>query len=312
MRFRTCRFWICFILILALSGCAEDPAETSCAHDLGRLIPAQSGSFFAEGTVAHYRCSLCDGLFDAMHNPVDTVATPKRSTELILTVNGAPVTLKLTSQEARLIRWETEPMDLAVGDTVSLTDPAGEQLPFTAADAQRIADGTFRSPGLQAVLTLTATPDTLVLSVTDGKYPGTVVQINDEEYPMTQADGSFTFGYAQLSAGDRVGIADNLTGDFYGYDHRSADSLPNSSVMPMAATAWRCAAAISKSPWSFPPDPATAFPLSSPRAASLPKWSVCPARKDSPLPPLLWKQTPKTAKISLPLSVRKDRMCTPP
>lgn len=226
MRFRTCRFWICFILILALSGCAEDPAETSCAHDLGRLIPAQSGSFFAEGTVAHYRCSLCDGLFDAMQNPVDTVATPKRSTELILTVNGAPVALKLTSQEAQLIRWETEPMDLAVGDTVSLTDADGEQLPFTAADAQRISDGSFRSPGLQAVLTLTATPDALVLSVSDGKYPGMVVQINGEEYPMAQADGSFIFGYARLSAGDQISITDNLTGDFYGYDHRSDDSLP--------------------------------------------------------------------------------------
>lgn len=220
-------FALLWILLPVVGGCAGAP----CEHQWGSLQAAVRADLFETGTIAHYQCAHCGALADEHKTQVETVTVPKLPPQLFICVNGEPTELALAEQEAGHITWTLD--DLAVNreDVITLKDTAGHEYPFTAALGSNLdGQGQVLNTTATAFVSVTATPQSMTLTLENREHPGIVVQINGTAYPMcltachdSQSD-TYLYGYAQLHAGDRLTVIDNVNDTVYDYDDL-ADTL---------------------------------------------------------------------------------------
>jgi len=195
--------------LLTMTGCNQ---TEECSHTFGALQKAVPAGFFAEGNIAYYRCADCGRLFDEEKKQVESIAVPVRSADLSVCINGEPIHLTKTQQSPEQIQWSSEKMRLSKGDVMTVCDAQGYNLTYVG-EGNLSEDGTVRTSALEADVSLTATPEGLVLSVSEDTYPGVLAEINEERYPMHPiSHDAYVYGYVELKAGDRFAVVDNLTG----------------------------------------------------------------------------------------------------
>lgn len=212
------------ILLLTMTGCGQ---TEKCFHTFGTLQEAVPAGFFAEGNIAYYRCADCGGLFDEQKTQVESVAVPVRSAELYVYINGEPIHLTKTQQSPEQIQWSSEKLRLTKGDVMTVCDAQGYNLTCVG-EGNLSAEGTVRTSAFEADVSLTATPEGLVLSVSEDTYPGVLVEINEERYSMHPiSHDAYVYGYVELKAGDRLAVMDNLSGSTYGSADLSDSCLWN-------------------------------------------------------------------------------------
>lgn len=215
------------ILLLTMTGCRQ---TEDCTHTFGTLQEAVPAGFFAEGNIAHYRCADCGGLFNEERMAVESVAIPMRSKELLVCVNGDPICLTPTQQSSEKILWSLGKLPVTKGDIFTVYDAEKCVLQYIG-QGNLSADGIVQRSAFEADVSLTATPEGLMLSVSEDTYPGVLVEINGKRYPMhpisCMGADEYAYGFAELKAGDRLAVIDNLTGSTYGYPDLSEDCLWN-------------------------------------------------------------------------------------
>ena len=210
--------------LLTMTGCNQ---TEECSHTFGALQKAVPAGFFAEGNIAYYRCADCGRLFDEEKKQVESIAVPVRSADLSVCINGEPIHLTKTQQSPEQIQWSSEKMRLSKGDVMTVCDAQGYNLTYVG-EGNLSEDGTVRTSALEADVSLTATPEGLVLSVSEDTYPGVLAEINEERYPMHPiSHDAYVYGYVELKAGDRFAVVDNLTGRTYGSADLAASCLWN-------------------------------------------------------------------------------------
>ncbi len=217
-------FAFLWIFLFALSGCAHGLGKKPCAHNWGPLQQAVPASFFQCGSIAHYECSDCGVYLDENRNSVDTVAVPESAAELFLCINDNPSPLMLVNQDASHILWSLEDLCVTKGDVVTIQDAAGHEYAYTFSSEDNLdISGKIRNSTKKARVSLTATPSGLTLSMRNEEYPGIVIEINGQQYPMRpvpdqNADTTYLYGYEPLQSGDRFTVVDNPNDVTYDYD----------------------------------------------------------------------------------------------
>ncbi len=228
MKKREKRLLICLLfLLLTVTGCEQ---TEECPHTFGTLQEAVPADFFAEGNIAYYRCTDCGGLFNEEKTEVESVAVPVRSAELSVCINGEPIRLTMTKQSSEQIRWSLEKLRITKGDVITVCDAEKSNLEYVG-EGNFSEEGTVSTSAFEADVSLTATPEGLVLSVSEDTYPGVLAEINGKRYPMHpisyMGTDEYVYGFAELKAGDRFTVIDNLTGSTYGYPDLAEDCLWN-------------------------------------------------------------------------------------
>ncbi len=215
------------VLLLTMAGCMR---TEECLHTFGALREAVPAGFFAEGNIAYYQCADCGGLFNEEKAEVESVAIPMDSRELSVCINGEPIHLTRMESSPRRIRWSLEKLRVEKGDVITICNADRCNLSYVG-EGNLSDGGVIQKSALEAEVSVTATPEGLVLSVSEDTYPGMLVEINGNRYPMhpisyMRMDG-FIYGYVELKAGDRFSVVDNRSGKAYGYADFAPDALWN-------------------------------------------------------------------------------------
>ena len=200
-------------------------------HEYGSMYWGKSASFFEDGNIEYYQCSECEKYFDNEYNEVEGVVIPKYSTNLSICVNGTPTALVLGEQHENFIEWSLEGLSVTKGDVITIcqTDNAENSYNYFA-EGNVDNDGKILTTASAASVSLTATPNGLMLFIDGYKYEGIVVEINGVQYPMNHVaypddTPTYIYGYVNFVAGDKFVIVDNTSGTIYDYDDLSVDYL---------------------------------------------------------------------------------------
>ena len=200
------------------------------AHAYGAMYYANNASFWEDGNIAYYQCEGCDGYFDEQYHAVATVTIPKLSTNISICVNGTPTALTLDAKDESHVLWSLSGLSVEKGDVITLcaTDDASIRYEYFA-DGNVGTDGKILTTAADAEVTLYATPNGLMLSISGYRYEGVVIEINGVQYPMhfvtysNEETTAYIYGYVNFAVGDRFVIVDNVSGTVYGYDDLIAD-----------------------------------------------------------------------------------------
>lgn len=217
------------MLLMVFTGCTK---AVPCDHTLEDLHDAVLPSFFSDGNIAYYRCTVCEALFDDQKAAVETVTIPKLSSNLAICVNGELIPMLLVEQDAEHITWRLEALSVTKGNRISICDSADQNTLYAyTAQGNLDAEGKIKTSACASDVILTATPEGLVLRIGEDTYPGVLVEINGERYPMhpisNMGTDAYVYGYVELKKGDRFVVIDNLTGKAYGYADLAEDYFWN-------------------------------------------------------------------------------------
>jgi len=194
------------------------------AHKYGSMYWGKSANFFEDGNIAYYQCSECGKYFDEEYNEVETVIIPKYSGNLSICVNGVPTALVIGEQHENFIEWSLEGLSVTKGDVITICQTDNTEIRHNYfADGNVDTDGKILTTAGEANVSLTATPNGLMLFIDGYKYEGIVIEINGVQYPMIYTSypdetTTYIYGYVNFAAGDEFVIVDNVSGTVYDYD----------------------------------------------------------------------------------------------
>ena len=201
------------------------------AHEYGSMYWAKNPNFWEDGNIAYYQCSVCHKYFDEAYHEVETVVLPKLSTNLSICVNGTPTPLVLGEQHENFIEWTLEGLSVTKGDVITLCPTDNKEINHDYfAEGNVDKDGKILTTANAANVSLTATPNGLMLFIDGYKYEGVVIEINGAQYPMIDTsypDGTptYIYGYVNFAVGDTFVIVDNASGTVYDYDDLDEEYL---------------------------------------------------------------------------------------
>ena len=216
-------------------SCGETKTEeiATLGHDYGSLVEGYLPSYFYDGSQSYYKCSRCKQYFDSSKRATTEAALKleKASDSIAISVNNVQKGLfTQTLKEENVVTWTYSNLEVATDDVLTLTKPGDTSYKYQFFNNGNIdQDGKIITGG-KVNLNLTATPNGFSLSVSGYKYPGLVVKINDDEYPMNEvmyynyATKTHIFGYVRLNAGDVVTVVDNVRNIVYDY-HDAGDNV---------------------------------------------------------------------------------------
>ena len=196
------------------------------------MYDAKEPTFFEEGNICYYQCSVCMKCIDENHQEVESISIPKLSTNLSINVKGTCYELNLVEENDNQITWSQENISVVKGDDVSICQTADLSIVYDYLGSGNVDEDGFILTTAVSNITLTATPNGLMLFIDGYKYEGVVIKINDTEYPMNYVsypDGRMTYiyGYVPLEVNDTFVINDNVNNIVYDYDDLSEEYLWN-------------------------------------------------------------------------------------
>ena len=207
-------FLLC--LLLALAECTYTPDHNS-SHSFGTLVAGVDAGFLRDGHIAYYQCKECGKLFDEQKKEVDTVALPRLSPELSLCVNGSALPLVCSGSGDTRITWTLDGLTLTEGDVITVCSSAEPRTVYAYSGEGNIGEaGRVLASALDASVTLTAGKEGLTLSVSSGKYPGTVLDVNGTQHPLWEGT-QYAYGCARFDTGDTFTVVDNISGTVHGF-----------------------------------------------------------------------------------------------
>ena len=216
-------------------SCGQTRTEEvdALGHDYGNLVDGYLPTYFYDGSQSYYKCSRCKQYFDSSKRATTEAALKleKAGDSIAISVNNVQKGLfTQTLKEENVVTWTYSELEVATDDVLTLTKPGDTSYKYQFFNNGNIdQDGKIITGG-KVNLNLTATPNGFSLSVSGYKYPGLVVKINDDEYPMNEvmyynyATKTHIFGYVRLNAGDVVTVVDNVRNIVYDY-HDAGDNV---------------------------------------------------------------------------------------
>lgn len=221
-------------------SCGETRTEEidALGHDYGNLIDGYLPSYFYDGSKPYYQCSRCLQKFDSNKNfATDEQLKLEKASDLInITVNGEERgPFYQVDKDESHAEWSFSGLYVNTGDVLSLTKPGDPTYKYQFFRSGNLDENNKIITSGRVDLSLTATPNGFSLSVSGYKYPGLVVKINDDEYPMNEvmyynnATKTHIFGYVRLNSGDVVTVVDNVRNIVYGYYEAGENVLWNTN-----------------------------------------------------------------------------------
>ena len=206
-------------------------------HVYGNLIEEVLPSWSYDGMKAHYRCSECQQYFDVNKNPVteESLKLPRAGENIAVSVNGVQkgVFTFTAKDNGGYATWEYENLVVAVGDIITITKPGDATYRYSYFGSGNVdKDGKILTAGT-VNLNLSANANGFHLEISGYKYPGLVVKVNDDEYPLTKVayyednKETYIYGYHYFSVGDVMTVVDNVNNIVYDYEDLESDTLWN-------------------------------------------------------------------------------------
>lgn len=205
-------------------------------HVYGNLVEEILPAYSYDGEKAHYYCEGCQQYFDADKNPVtkDSLKLPRAGDNLAISLNGVEKgTFTLLEKGEEYTTWKLENLTVAVDDVVTLTKPGDSTYKYKYfGDGNVDKDGKILTAGT-VNLDLSANSNGFHLNVSGYKYPGLVVKVNDEEYPLNKVsyyeDGkeTYIYGYHYFNVGDKMTVVDNINNLVYDFEDLENDTKWN-------------------------------------------------------------------------------------
>ena len=219
-------------------SCGETRTEEidALGHDYGNLIDGYLPSYFYDGSKPYYQCSRCHQKFDSNKNSAtdEQLKLEKASDLIVITVNDVEKgPFYQVDKDESHAEWSFSGLYVNTGDVLSITKPGDPTYKYQFFRRGNLDENNKIITSGCVDLSLTATPNGFSLSVSGYKYPGLVVKINDDEYPMNEvmyynyATKTHIFGYVRLIAGDVVTVVDNVRNIVYGYNDAGENVLWN-------------------------------------------------------------------------------------
>lgn len=220
------------------SGSSSSSSSSSSVHThvYGNLVEEVLPSYFYDGMEAYYYCEGCQQYFDANKNPVtrESLVLPRSGDQVAVSVNGVQKgVFTLVVKEESEVVWKYEQLEVAVGDIITITKPGDATYKFKYFGNGNVdKDGKVLTAG-KANLDLVATPNGFHLEVSGYKYPGLVVKVNNDEYPLNKVSyyegdkETFIYGYHYFKVGDVMTVVDNVNNIVYDYEDLEVDTKWN-------------------------------------------------------------------------------------
>ena len=205
-------------------------------HDYGNMVNGYLPSYYFDGMQDYYKCSRCKQYFDANKKETTESALKleKASDNVAVSVNGEQKGIfTLLSKDENAVTWEYKNLTVAVNDVISLTKPGDATYKYQYFGAGNIdQDGKVLTAGA-VNFNLVATPNGFQLAISGYKYPGLVVKVNDNEYPLNKVNylednkETYIYGYHYFNVGDKMTVVDNVNDIVYHYDDLEYDTQWN-------------------------------------------------------------------------------------
>lgn len=205
-------------------------------HVYGDLVEEVLPSYFYDGKKAHYHCTECDQYFDTNKNPVteESLKLPRSGDNVAVSVNGVQKgTFTLLEKDESHATWEYKNLTVAVNDIITLTKPGDSTYKYKYFGNGNVDDdGKVLTAGT-VNLDLAATLNGFQLQVSGYKYPGLVVKVNDNEYPLNKVSyyeenkETYIYGYHYFNVGDKMTVVDNVNNVVYDFDDLESDTTWN-------------------------------------------------------------------------------------
>lgn len=219
-------------------SCGETRTEEidALGHDYGNLIDGYLPSYFYDGSKPYYQCSRCRQKFDSNKNSAtDEQLKLEKASDLInITVNGEEKgPFYQVDKDESHAEWSFSGLYVNTGDVLSLTKPGDPTYKYQFFRRGNLDENNKIITSGRVDLSLTATPNGFSLSVSGYKYPGLVVKINDDEYPLNEVEyldtgkETYIYGYHYFKTGDVMTVVDNVQNITYGYSNLEEDVLWN-------------------------------------------------------------------------------------
>lgn len=218
------------------SSSSSSSSSSIHTHVYGNLIEEVLPSYFYDGKKSHYYCSECHQYFDVNKNPVteESLKLPRSSDDVAISINSVEKgTFTLLEKSAGFVTWEYKNLSVAVDDVITLTKPGDPTYRYQYFGNGNVdEDGKVLTAGT-VNLDLSATPNGFGLQVSGYKYPGLVVKVNDDEYPLTKVSyyednkETYVYGYHYFNIGDKMTVVDNINNIVYDYEDLENDTKWN-------------------------------------------------------------------------------------
>ena len=205
-------------------------------HVYGNLVEEVLPSWSYDGKKAHYRCAECGQYFDVNKNPVseDSLKLPRAGENIAVSVNGSQKGVFTNiSKDDYSATWEYKNLIVVVGDIITITKPGDSTYRYSYfGDGNVDQDGKVLTAGT-VDLNLSATANGFHLQVSGYKYPGLVVKVNDNEYPLTKVSyyednkETYIYGYHYFNVGDKMTVVDNVNNITYDFEDLENDTKWN-------------------------------------------------------------------------------------
>lgn len=202
-------------------------------HVYGDLVEEVLPSWSYDGKKAHYRCSECQQYFDVNKNPVteESLRLPRAGENIAVSVNGVQKgVFTNVSKDNDYAVWKYESLTVAVDDVITITKPGDATYRYSYFGNGNVdKDGKILTAGT-VNLDLSANANGFHLEVSGYKYPGLVVKVNDNEYPLTKVSyyeenkETYIYGYHYFNVGDKMTVVDNVNNVVYDYDDLESDT----------------------------------------------------------------------------------------
>ena len=205
-------------------GEIEDLTIEKLEHNYGSMYWGKSPSFWEDGNIEYYQCDGCGKYFDKDYNEVESVILPKMSTNISICVNGVATPLEIVDENESQIIWTLDNLDVTKGDVITICETDNPSVTYNYfAEGNVSRDGIILTTAENVSVQVVATPNGIMLFIDGYQYEGIVVEINGEQYPMSNVnyqDGTSTYiyGYVYLNKGDEFVIIDNENDITYDYD----------------------------------------------------------------------------------------------
>ena len=219
-------------------SCGQTKTEEIAAlgHDYGNLVEGYLPSYFYDGSQSYYKCSRCNQYFDASKQKTteEKLKLGRAGDSIAISVNNVQKALfDQIDKREEVVTWAYFGLEVATDDMIAITKPGDTSYKYQFFGKGNIdQDGKVLTAG-KVDLGLTATPNGFALNVSGYKYPGLVVKVNDDEYPLNKVTylendkETYIYGYHYFNVGDKMTVVDNINNITYDFDDLEDDVLWN-------------------------------------------------------------------------------------